>query len=195
MSLAAQRRPAISRRRRGRKIRHAQVLAAVAPPLVCGFAPMRRLPSGASAASSGMRRPSARRTALRGLVAAHPTLELGDVLRGAEHRPAAAPGAPGTYPRPVAHRRPWGPVHPLGERSTIIGQRGRPGLLEHAACRLMDRGYRRSTACPWWWPSAGASSPRRLPSTKYGVQPQPRKELVQFLMIDTGEKIVGLLIL
>ena len=60
------------------EVRHPQV-AQQTPPLACGLAPIRRSPVGASAASSGMSRPSSSKSSSR-LVALHPALELGDVL-------------------------------------------------------------------------------------------------------------------
>src|SRR2546425_12225563 len=50
------------------------------PPLVCGLALMRRIPSGASAASSVRRRPCSSNRLL-GTIAAHPPLEQRHVVR------------------------------------------------------------------------------------------------------------------
>ena len=137
------------------------------PPLACGLALMRRAPRGASAFSSGTSRPFCVEQLL-GPVAAHPALEQLRGWPGCRARPRTAPGARATTASTLWPLISFGPVHPLGERSTIIGQRGRTGVVRLARGRLnranladglfqrrrhllrassRDRCPRRSTAC------------------------------------------------
>ena len=99
-------RPARGRRRRSRGSRAGRRSRSSTPPLACGFAPMRRSPVGRErlrARAAG--RPSLVEQLL-GPVAAHPRLELPQVLGVVAQRPAAAPGARATCPRPAGRRPP-----------------------------------------------------------------------------------------
>ena len=131
------------------------------PPLACGLALMRRLPRGASAFSSGTQPCRRRQTAPR--------------ARSSASSPRAASGWPGSRARPAKgtwcdRHEPstlWplissGPVHPLGDRSTIIGQRGRNAGVRLARRLAGTRGFRRSPA-PAWPPSPGACARDRRP--------------------------------
>ena len=79
----------------------------------------------------------------------------------------------------------FGPVHPLGDLRTIIGQRGRVA----SPCRA------RSFWIAWICPiaSSTAAAIRRCissgssPSTKSGVQPHPLEELFEFFVLDAGQ--------
>ena len=80
-----------------------------------------------------------------------------------------------------------GPVQPLGDFSTIIGQRGRVAsragaraVLDRAGCRSMavvQRGRHELVHV--------VAGPR--PSTKCGSQPQPRRNCVQLVVPDAGQ--------
>ena len=63
----------------------------------------------------------------------------------------------------------FGPVQPLGVRSTIIGQRGRsvaPPSRADFWIRVISSITASIVAASCWWTSSGSS-----PSTKYGVWP------------------------
>jgi len=85
-----------------------------------------------------------------------------------------------------------GPVQPLGERNTIMGQRGRVVSPVVRACcwmRLISRMAQSRVAAICWCIFSGS-----LPSTKRGSQPQPRKNCSTSSW-EIREKMVGLAIL
>ena len=94
------------------------------PPLACGLEPIRRVPVGASAFSSGRNR-ALRVEQFFGLVAAHPVFELLQVAPGSSLTSAIGTWCERqrSFELVPADFRGAGP--PFGVRRTIIGQRGR----------------------------------------------------------------------
>ena len=142
------------------------------PPLACGFDPIRRVPVGAMAFSSGLKPPVVVEQLLR-LVAPHPLFEL---LQPGRVLLARRPSAPGATASPFelvpADLRRAGPALRRAQDDH------RPARAERR-CRCRGPasarpGCRRRTcrcvAAIAWCIVSGSD-----PSTKYGVQPVPRK--------------------
>ena len=117
------------------------------PPLACGLALIRRCPRGASARSSGTSAAVRRRTAPPACSCASSSsssFRFAGLFRTSANGTWCERHEPSTLCPLIS----FGPVHPFGERSTIIGQRGRLGVFESRAAfcartNLADRPLQR----------------------------------------------------
>ena len=166
-------------RRRSRGSRAWRGRAAAAPPLACGFALIRRSPTGCSVRDLRHRRPVGVEELLRPVdCAATPPAP-----RGAPRRPGHRRTAPGGERQEPSTGLPstfFGPVQPLGERRTIIGQVGAAAGLPRLREPRLDLARSRPGSGRGCRRTAGAWSPGRRPrrGTAVPVAAHQRQELL-----------------